>query len=350
MAIFRGSRKAWFALAAALLAAFLAAPATAREIVDMTGRRVVLPERVERVYATAPPVALVVYAVDPKTLLGWNFPPYLPRPGDRARFIAPDARDLPVLGNMMGHGQQTGLEALLALKPDIVVGWANTFLEGAPLEKRFAEAGVPLVLMKIDTLADYPKAFALMGEILSAPARAGALAGYVSAALARLDAHVAALKPPRVKVYYAESPDGLATDCDLSIHAEAIRRAGGENVYHCKQAELVGLEHVSLEEIISWAPDVIVTAEEAFAGRAAADPRWRAVKAAGDGGIVRVPRLPFNWIDRPPGYMQALGAQFLAHRFYPDAFPLDVRDETKKFYGLFFNVDLDDADLDRLLN
>ena len=321
------------ALLAALLSAVVAAPAAAREIVDMTGRRVVLPERVERVYATAPPVALVVYAVDPSALLGWNFPPYLPRPDDKARFIAPAAQNLPVIGNMMGHGQQTGLEALLALKPDVVVAWANTFIEGAPLEKRFADAGVPLVLMKIDTLADYPRAFALMGEILNAPTRAAELADYVSEALVRLDAHVAALKPPRVKVYYAESPDGLATDCDMSIHAEAIRRAGGDNVYRCRQAELVGLEHVSIEEIIVWAPDVIVTADEAFAGRAAADPRWRAVKAAADGAIVRIPRVPFNWIDRPPGYMQALGAQFLAHRFYPDAYPLDVRAETKDSTG-----------------
>ncbi len=314
----------------------------------MTGRRVTLPDEIRRVYTTAPPVGLVVYALAPTTLLGWNFPPFLPLPGDAEALVAPAARGLPVFGNMMGHGQQTNMEQVIALKPDLAVAWSNPLLDGAALEKRFAEAKIPLVVLKLDSLEDYPRAFELMGEVLGDPARGAELAAYVRGALDRLDALARRLPERRVKVYYAESADGLATDCDSSIHSEAIRRAGGDNIHRCRQAQLVGMERVSLEEIAAAAPDLIVAQERAF-GEAAAAPRWRAVRAAAEGHVLFVPRAPFNWIDRPPGFMQALGTQWLANAFYPDLYPLDVEAEARRFYKLFLHVDIDGARAARLL-
>lgn len=57
-------------LAALLL---LAAPApAARDFVDDAGRRVSLPDRVERVHAAGPPASALVFAVAPDKLLGWK--------------------------------------------------------------------------------------------------------------------------------------------------------------------------------------------------------------------------------------------------------------------------------------
>ncbi len=338
---------------AILLIAFAAlgqaSPARARDIVDMVGRHVILPDKVTRIFSTAPPTTLVVYAMNPESLIGWNFAPDAPK-DERAKFLHPSTIDLPVLGNMMGHGQQANLEEVLAAKPDLVVAWANSFLETAPIAQRFAKAGVPVIFLKLEELTDYAAAFTLMGEVLDLPQRGRDLGAYVTSALARVQAAVEQVPAAdRVRVYYAESPDGLLTDCDQSIHAEAIRRAGGVNVYHCAQGELVGMERISLEQVVQFAPDFIVAQELSFARGVVDDPRWRNVKAAAAANVRVVPRIPFNWVDRPPGYMQALGVQWLANWFYPKAFPIDIQAEAKRFYRLFLNVDLSDADVARLL-
>jgi iron complex transport system substrate-binding protein len=327
----------------------LVVPASARDIIDMIGRRVALPDKVERIFSTAPPTTLVVYALKPESLIGWNFAPS-PQALESS-FLDVRTKNLPILGNMMGHGPQANMEEILALKPDLAVAWTNTFLETGPLEKRFAEANVPLVFLKLNDLSDYPKAFKILGQILNDAPRATQLSAYVSEALVRVEQAIASVpRDQQVKVYYAESPDGLATDCDGSLHAEAIRRAGGENVYHCAQGELVGLEKLSLEQIVQFAPDIIISQDRNFTKQVSTDRRWRNVKAADLGKVVSVPNLPFNWIDRPPSYMQALGTQWLANLFYPQAFPLDLMSETKHFYKLFLNVDLSDQDVDRILN
>ena len=57
-----------------------------------------------------------------------------------------------------------------------------------------------------------------------------------------------------------------------------------------------------------------------------------------------------NWVDRPPSFMRALGIQWLANALYPKQFPLDLEAETRRFYRLFFGVDLSDAQLVALLD
>ncbi|WP_036255937.1 ABC transporter substrate-binding protein [Methylocapsa acidiphila] len=327
-----------------------ASEAQSREIIDMVGRHVVLPNKIGRIFSAAPPTTLVVYAMKPDTLIGWNFAPEPPKE-DLAKFLDQRTIGLPVLGNMMGHGQQANLEEVLAASPDLVVAWANSFLDTAPIAQRFEKAGVPVIFLKLEELPDYVAAFALMGEVLDLAPRGRELGAYVASALARVEAALAQVpSDQRVRVYYAETPDGLATDCDRSIHAEAIRRAGGINVYQCAQGELVGMERISLEQVVRFAPDMIVAQDRSFARMVSEDARWRNVKAVASGQVRVVPRIPFNWIDRPPGYMEALGVQWLANWFYPNAYPLDLQAEVKKFYNLFFNVDLGDGDVVRLLH
>jgi len=296
-----------------------------------------------------PSTTLVVYAIKPETLIGWNFAP-MSSSEDIAKFLDPRVANLPILGNMMGHAQQANLEEVLAAKPDLVVAWTNSFLEASPIEHRFTKAGVPAVFLELEELPDYTTASKLMGEVLGQTERGALLGAYVTRALERVRAAVDAVPPAgRVWVYYAESPDGLATDCDRSLHTEAIRPSGGANVYRCKQGALVGMEKVTFEQVVQFAPDFILALDPGFARGVARDPRWRSVKAAAAGKVRAVLRLPFNWFDRPPSYMQALGIQWLANLLYPQAFAIDIQAATKRFYKLFLNVDLTDAEVARLL-
>lgn len=73
-----------------------------------------------------------------------------------------------------------------------------------------------------------------------------------------------------------------------------------------------GLAQVSIEQIILWQPDWILTQEANFAVQVARNPLWKNVKAVREGHIGLLPRLPYGWIDGPPGINRLPGIYTLA--------------------------------------
>lgn len=320
--------------------------AFARDVVDMAGRTVAIPDKVGRVFGSAPPLNVLLNAVAPDAMLGVSFRIEVPA----KRFFPAHVQDLPVVGGIFGVSQTMNPETVMALKPDLALAWKSPFVDQAKIEAAFAKMGIPVVFITLDTLADWPRALRFTARLLGRDAAAEAQAVYVEKALARLAATVGKVpERRRPRVYYAEGPDGLATDCHRSFHTEAIELAGGYNVYRCEPKDHMGMERVSLEQVLAFDPEVIIVQDRAAAAAIRGDARWLGVRAVRNDRIHLVPRWPHNWVDRPPSAMRALGAQWLANLFYPDAYPFDLKRETREFYRLFFGVIPSDADIDYLL-
>jgi iron complex transport system substrate-binding protein len=329
----------------ALALAFFSAAAPAREIVDMAGRRVIVPDHITRVYGSSPPATLMVYALAPETLIGLNTPFAV----DKA-LLRREASDLPALGSQAGMGRTLNPEEVLARKPDIVIAWMGGPSDRSRAEETFAKLGLPVVFIRLDAYADYAGSFRFLGELFGRRDKADELASYIEMALARVAAAVSRVpEAERLRVYYAQNADGLATDCDASFHTEPIRLAGGVNVHHCEPSTHRGMEKIDLEQIVALQPNFILAQDKSFAESVGDNPAWRNVPGARLHRVALVPHAPFNWLDRPPGFMRALGVQWLANQFYPHHYPLDLKAETKKFFALFLGVELDDAAFARLL-
>ena len=110
-----------------------------------------------------------------------------------------------------------------------------------------------------------------------------------------------------------------------------------------------GLANVSIEQVLLWNPDVIITIDQDFAARVRGDPAWAPVKAVRDGRVHLSPKLPFGWVDFPPCVNRLIGLWWLAKILYPDTFPEDLRALTRDFYARFYHVTLSDAQIDRVL-
>ena len=252
---------------------------------------------------------------------------------------------LPVIGGWFGQGRVSNVETLLALQPDIILVW---WWQSSAMDEKMAQAleplGIPVVYMALDQLADYPRAFDFLGMLLGREARSRMLGRYAQKALETAD-RVRAVIPSesRVSVYYAEDVDGLSTECHASVHAELIALSGGENVHRCVQRTRVGKQKISMEQVLKYDPQVIVSHETLFFSRINEDPTWQNIRAVQDGRVYRIPIKPFNWFDRPPSFMRLLGLQWMMHALYPQAYPMDLIAETRSLYRLFLNVDLDDA-------
>jgi iron complex transport system substrate-binding protein len=176
------------------------------------------------------------------------------------------------------------------------------------------------------------------------------LSSLVSAAYSREVVDMAGRKvvlPETIK--YAEGVDGLSTECNDSIHTELLRLVGDVDVHRCHTASHVGMEKISLEQVILYAPDVILAQERFFYDKVLKDPAWQQVKAVKEGRVYLIPRTPLNWFDRPPSFMRFMGLEWLANRLYPAEYSIDLTKETKSFYDMFLGLKLSDQEVREII-
>lgn len=321
--------------------------ADAREITDMAGRTVRVPDTITKVYAPSPYATYIMYAVDPGLMAGLIFPL---KEEDR-KYLHKGVHGLPVIGSLFGQGQTANMEVLLKAKPDLLLMWSDRKSPGnQKTEETLKKIGIPHVYAIAGSLSDYPDVFLFLGRLLNREERAKKLSDYSRRVLARVDATVKRIPGgKRPKVFYAEGPDGLKTECDDSIHVELLKRAGDTDVHRCHTASHMGMEHISLEQVMLYDPDVILVQEKLFYEKVFKDPAWQRVRAVRQGRVYLIPRTPFNWFDRPPSFMRILGLQWLMNRLYPKEYPLDMVREARNFYRLFLGVEVSDRDMRKII-
>jgi len=332
----------YIVLVLALLVA--ATPGEAHTVTDSAGRKIDVPDRIERVFAAGPPASILLYILAPDRMTGWPNPPT----AEERPFIAERYRDLPALGRLTGRGGTANLEVVLKAKPDLILDFGSVRDTYVSLADNVQEqTKVPYILVD-GRLEATPAALRLLGNVLDHGQRAEQLASYVEATFAEIDAALAAIPVDRrPRVYLARGPDGLETGVVGSINTEIIERAGGRNV--AEAAGQRGLVRASMEQVIVADPAIIITWDRNFFERVAKDPLWAGIRAVREGRVYLAPTAPFGWIDRPPSVNRVIGLKWLAGLFYPDRFPENLRETTRTFYRLFYHVDLTEPQLDTLI-
>ncbi len=327
-----------------LLVAAFGAIAEARIVTDSAGRKVDVPDRIEKVFAAGPPASILLYMLAPEKMTGWPNPP---TPEERP-FIASQYRDLPALGRLTGRGGTANLEVVLKVKPDLILDFGSVRDTYVSLADNVQEqTKLPYVLID-GRFEATPAALRLLGDILGIRERGEQLARYVEVTFSEIDAALRATPAEkRPRVYLARGPDGLETGVLGSINTEIIERAGGRNV--AQAAGQSGLVRASMEQVIVADPEIILTWDRNFFDRVMKDPLWGGIRAVREKRVYLAPTAPFGWIDRPPSLNRVIGLKWLAGLFYPDTLAHDLRETTRTFYRLFYHVDPSDAELDTLI-
>ena len=114
-------------------------------------------------------------------------------------------------------------------------------------------------------------------------------------------------------VYYARGPRGLETGLGGSLNVETIELVA-QNVAGGTHGRLA---YVSIEQVLLWNLDVVITIYQDFAANLSSDPAW----------VHRVhlsPKLPFGWVDSPPTVNRLIELWWLAKILYPDLLPEDI--------------------------
>jgi iron complex transport system substrate-binding protein len=334
------TRRHRFALALLLVSLSAAA---AREFVDDAGRKVTLPDRIERVYAAGPPASVLVFALAPDKLIGWT----RAFRDDEAQWISENYARLPELGRLTGRGNTANVETVLKVKPDLIVDMGSTNATFASLADRVQEqTGIPYILLdgRLDTT---PQQIEKLARAIGAEARGRELADYSRNLIERLRAKIATVpEDQRPEVLYARGPQGLTTGLAGSINVEMIEFLGAKNVAGGQPG---GLTNIGLEQVVLWDPAIIVTNDPNFYREVWKLPVWNSVTAVRKKRVYLSPHLPFGWFDYPPGANRLIGLMWLSEILYPDLFHHDLRREVATFYRLFYRREPTPAQIDALL-
>ncbi len=329
-----------------LLSSLFLASLQAREIVDMLGRKVVVPEQPKKVYAPSPYGSYALYAMDPSVLVGWIFnidSKYYP-------FLDKRMQTLPVIGRVFGAGQSANLEVLLSKRPDLILMWSHINEFTQKEQERLHILSTPFVYACDESILDYVGIFKFLGVALNKQERGDRLSEYTKNTFDEVKNAVAKVpQEKRPTVYYAEGTDGLSTECDDSIHVELLKLAGDVDIHRCHTSSHKGFEKLSMETILQYNPDVIFVQEKMFYDKIYDMKLWKEIKAVKNKKVFLIPKAPFNWFDRPPSFMRILGLKWVMHNLYPEVYKIDIQKETKSFYKLFLNVDLTQENLDEIL-
>jgi iron complex transport system substrate-binding protein len=330
-------------LLATATAAFVAQrSARAATVTDDTGRKLVVPDRVRRVFPAGPPAAIMLYTLAPELLIGW---PRANRPEECA-YLLRDICARPAVGRLTGRGNTANLETVIALKPDLILDVGSvrdTYISLA--ERVQGQLGIPYALL--DGRFTYlPTAYKKLGLLIGREGDGLDFADYCNMTFDAITNRIAfVMREQRPRVYYARGPRGLVTGLGGSINVEtielmAVNVAGGTEG---------GLANVSIEQVLVWNPQVIVTIDRDFAANVYSDPAWAAVDAVKNKRVHLSPKMPFGWVDFPPSVNRLIGLWWLGKILYPELFKEDMRELTRDFYTKFYHHTPTDAQIDHVL-
>ena len=110
-----------------------------------------------------------------------------------------------------------------------------------------------------------------------------------------------------------------------------------------------GLADVSIEQVLLWNPDVIISIDQDFAASVYGDPSWASVNAVRNGRVHLSPKMPFGRVDFPSSVNRLIGLWWLAKILYADRFQEDMRALTRDFYTMFYHHTPSDTQIDHVL-
>jgi iron complex transport system substrate-binding protein len=217
-------------------------------VTDAAGTRIRLDAPARRIVSLAPNITELLFAAGAGNRMVGNVD-Y----GD----YPPAAAALPKVG-----GASLDLEAIVALKPDLVLGWESG--TAAAAVSRLRAMGLTVHLSESKRIEDIAGELERIGQLAGTEAVAGAAAKAFRERYARLGARYS--RRPPVDVFYQIWKEPLMTVNGRQIISDAIRLCGGRNVF----ADLPVLAaSVTVEAVIAANPEIIVAS-----GMDDARPEW----------------------------------------------------------------------------
>ncbi|OGW63000.1 MAG: hypothetical protein A2V83_10990 [Nitrospirae bacterium RBG_16_64_22] len=265
---------------------------------DALGRKVDLPDSPRRIVSLAPHLTEILFAIGAgDSVVGvTSFCDY------------PEAaRRVPRIGGF----SDPSIELVLAARPDVVI--ATLVGNRRESVEELIRLGLPVYVSGAEAIGEIPREVRRIGAVAGRAEGAESAARRMEGALAEIARRTAGRR--RVAVYYQLWDQPLMTVSDGSFIHDAIRLAGGRNVF---AGLSVANPRVSLEAVAAAKPEVMILSGMGKEGAGLAS-RWSrfAMIPAVAGGRIHI--MNSDLLHRP-GPRVIEGVEQLSRWIHPDAF------------------------------
>jgi iron complex transport system substrate-binding protein len=280
------------------LSACLVPAAYAGTFTDALGRTVVLPDSPRRIVSLAPHLTEILFAIGAGNQVV----------GATAFCDFPEAaRRVPRIGGF----SDPSIERVLAARPDLVI--ATLVGNRRESVEELIRLGLPVYVSGVEAISEIPREVRRIGAVAGRAEGGESAARPMETALAEIARRTAGR--PRVAVYYQLWDQPYMTVSDGSFIDDAIRLAGGRNVFAGLSA---ANPRVSLEAVVAAKPEVMILSGmgKEGAGLASRWSRYSTIPAVAGG---RIHIMNSDLLHRP-GPRVIEGVEQLARWIHPSAF------------------------------
>jgi iron complex transport system substrate-binding protein len=313
------------------------------QITDMIGRNVNLPAEINKIYSLSSSTTVQLYMLAPNKMVGWD----AQRSKEENFYMPAKYQNLPVLG---GGKKDANYESIISSNPDIIlIGHGGTVEDVDAIQQKFGQ--IPALDVEGDNnLTSIAPSINFLGKVLGEPEKAEELLNFYNKNLKQVNGTVVTIpENEKKRVYYTNDPNGLKSYAPGAQHVNLINICGGVNVVQAPVTK--GGVGVSMELMLQWNPDVIITSNSQFYKSVYSNPQWQTINAVKNKEVYLVPSSPFNWFEGPPGANTVIGIPWTAKVLYPDKFKdLDLKGLTKEFYSNFYHYNLTDGQVTDILS
>ena len=319
-------------------------PNATRTFTDSTGREVEVPVQIDKVALSGPMAQIVLFALCPDKLVGvsnaWS--------KEAQEYLDEKYFNMPQIGQLYGGKGELNLETLLQSGAQVVIDVGEP--KGSikeDMDSLQQQTGIPFIHITADT-ESYPAAYRMLGDLLNMKDEAQTLAAYCEKIYDRTVSIAGSVE--KANVLYVTGDAGQNVIASGSYHAEILDLLTNNlAVVDDPSSKGTGNE-VSMEQILTWDPDVVIFAPESIYDTVADDAAWQSVTAIKNGAYYEVPFVPYNWMGFPPSVQRYLGMMWLSKVLYPDATAeYDLFSDVQEYYKLFYHCDLTQAQFDALV-
>ena len=317
---------------------------TTRVFTDSVGREVEVPAQIDKVALSGPMAQIVLFALCPDKLVGvsnaWST--------EAEQYLDEKYFTMPEIGQLYGGKGELNPETLLQSGAQIVIDVGEP--KGSIAENLDAlqeQTGIPFVHITAttETTGD---AYRMLGDLLNMKDEAETLAAYCEKVYDRTVSIAGSVE--KANVLYVTGDMGQNVIAAGSYHAEILDLLTNNLAVVDEPSSKGTGNEVSMEQILTWDPDVVIFAPESIYDTVADDAAWQSVTAIKNGAYYEVPFVPYNWMGFPPSVQRYLGMMWLSKVLYPDATAeYDLFSDVQEYYKLFYHCDLTQAQYDALV-
>lgn len=313
------------------------------KITDMAGRDVNLPSEVNKVSCIHPIPSHMVWRLAPNKLSSIDN-----QFKDRLLFMSDDEinrlKSLPITGTFNTGDMST--EQMLTINPDVII----SLKKDINLDKEQQDYSAPVVAASKNSLSDYEESWRLIGKLVGNEKDGNELADYWHKTITKVTDITSKIpEKEKLKVYYAQ-PKINTTVGSKTIMASIIRDSGGINLYDTvsitKEDEENESVTASMEQIITFNPDVIIAKTSQARDEILSNPQWENTNAVKNKRVYASRK--YEMLDRIQSLM---GLEWTANTIYPNKVKLDIDKDTRTFYSkVYLTENITDEQIHEELN